>query len=660
MAEDSSAEQWRLVDEGWGRRAVDFATLSEPHNAREYTALHQHLAVGAGDRLLDVACGSGLALELAAARGAECAGLDASTRLVAVAQDRLGAADVRVGDMHALPWSDDSFDVVTSFRGIWGTTPDAVAEVLRVLRPGGRFGLTVWGHIKASPGAWALQPFTLADEGKVANQAAMVRLGRPGAGEELLDQWGFVDVRRVEIPFAWEFPDPEAYARALASTGPAYEAIKQVGDDHFHEYAVALAAERVRDGLPLRAEILVTGYVAKKPSAETSPYGFLDQPLGTDQTRKLHDDDRATLGYVMNATHLWGRAPELNEQLFNLLGGFTKLGRLTLRQRGILVAATASTFGDSYCSLAWGGKLADAADPGLAGAVLTGTDEGLAEDERALATWARQVTRDPNGITLADVQGLRAAGFDQDQVFAITGYVALRIAFSTVNDALGARPDKELAREVPSEVRDAVRFGRLPVREGPEPEKASEIPRARSQVLPHEVVDVARWKVGLATVGEVSAAFVEGRRLELPGVELGPAAPTLAGLLFDLGEESPAESVAPVARTHPHRVDRQPLPHVDGAPDAAAQQAVGTVHRIRGNRPRLEVVRLEAPTDELRRLPVVLDEAIGDLVLATPVRAELDAPVHGPNVSYGDGIGQSDSPRITPSPAAAPVIPAED
>ena len=38
---------------------------------------------------------------------------------------------------------------------------------------GGRFGLTVWGHIKASSGAWALRPFTLAEEAKVANQAAM-------------------------------------------------------------------------------------------------------------------------------------------------------------------------------------------------------------------------------------------------------------------------------------------------------------------------------------------------------------------------------------------------------------------------------------------------------------------------------------------------------
>src|SRR6516165_1640898 len=184
-------EQWQVVDEGWGRKAVDFATLSEPANCREYVTMHHRLGVSADDRLLDIACGSGLALELATLRGARCAGIDASPRLLAVARDRNPDADLRVGDMNALPWDDGSFDVVTSFRGIWGTTPRAVAEAFRVLAPGGRLGITVWGHIKVSSGAWAFAPFLLAAEPKVQNQANMVALGRPGAGEALLAEVGF-------------------------------------------------------------------------------------------------------------------------------------------------------------------------------------------------------------------------------------------------------------------------------------------------------------------------------------------------------------------------------------------------------------------------------------------------------------------------------------
>jgi SAM-dependent methyltransferase len=258
-------EGWEMVDEGWGRRAVDFATLSEPGNCREYIAIQHRLGISEGDRLLDVACGAGLALELAHLRGADCAGIDASPRLVTVARDRNPDADIRVGDMHALPWDDASFDVATSFRGIWGTTPAAVGEIYRVLVPGGQVGLTVWGHIKKSPGAWALAPFGMADSASVQNQAAMVSLGRPGAGEDVLAHCGFVEIERVDVPFAWEFADPETFARALASTGPAYEAIQNVGEAAFIEAATLLAREHIRDGLPLRALIAVVGYLARKP-----------------------------------------------------------------------------------------------------------------------------------------------------------------------------------------------------------------------------------------------------------------------------------------------------------------------------------------------------------------------------------------------------------
>jgi SAM-dependent methyltransferase len=263
--------QWTTVDEGWGRRAADFATLSEPGNCREYVAMHHRLAVDAGDRVLDVACGSGLAIELGRLRGAVCSGIDASPRLAAVARDRNPDSDIRVGDMHALPWDAASFDIVTSFRGIWGTTPDAVTEICRVLRPGGRVGLTVWGHIKMSPGAWALAPFRLAAADKVGNQAAMVSLGRPGAGEQLLEACGFVGVERLAVPFAWEFADPEMFARAQASTGPAYEAIQNVGEAEFRRRAVEQAEAQRRDGLPLRAEIKVTGYLARKPEGAQRP-----------------------------------------------------------------------------------------------------------------------------------------------------------------------------------------------------------------------------------------------------------------------------------------------------------------------------------------------------------------------------------------------------
>lgn len=187
---------------------------------------------------------------------------------------------------------------------------------------------------------------------------------------------------------------------------------------------------------------------------------LIEVPEATAETRQLFDDDLAELGFVMNASRLWAYQPELQAGIFELLGLITKSYGLSFRLRGILVAACASALGDSYCSLAWGTKLAAETDGETAAAVIRGNDTGLTAAERAAAQWARQVARDPNGTTAADVEGLHEAGWSDEQIFGITGFVALRIAFSTVNDALGARPDAAYRTVAPPAVLEAVTFGR--------------------------------------------------------------------------------------------------------------------------------------------------------------------------------------------------------
>lgn len=450
MSEDP---QWLTVDAGWGRRAVDFAALLEPAACREYVALHHHLDVGARDRLLDIACGSGLAMELAAARGASVSGIDASPRLAAIAHDRMPDADVRVGDMASLPWADGSFDVVTSFRGLWATTPAALAEARRVLRPGGRISVTTWGHVKASPGLWALSPLTLAAEDKVRAQAEMKSLGRPGVGEQVLTQAGFVGVRRHRVPFAWEFPDPETFARALASTGPAYEAIQSVGEEEFHRRCLEVAGDRVREGLPLRAEIDCVGLVARVPdAAATGP--LLGVP-GTPEAAALAEEDLEELGFVSNATRLWMNDPALQDALFALVVGSATGAGLSVPERGVATITAASLTGDTYCPLAWGHKLAEASTPEIAAAVLLGSTDGLDDRSRAVADWARAVASRPGSIGPEDVERLRVAGFDDAQILRLTLFTALRVAFSTVNLALGARPEQAYVDLLDDTVRKA-------------------------------------------------------------------------------------------------------------------------------------------------------------------------------------------------------------
>jgi uncharacterized peroxidase-related enzyme len=193
---------------------------------------------------------------------------------------------------------------------------------------------------------------------------------------------------------------------------------------------------------------------------------FLDEPPVSAEVQALFDEDLAEGGYVWNVSRLWAHQPDTVNRLFELMSAAFKPSGLNFRQRGILVTAAASALGDSYCSLAWGGKLGEASDATLAAGILTGRDVGLTPQEQAIAGWARKVASDPNATAPADIQALRDTGLDDGQIFAITAFVALRLAFSTINDSLGAQPDAQLAQSLPPEVRGAVTYGR-PVVQGP-------------------------------------------------------------------------------------------------------------------------------------------------------------------------------------------------
>jgi uncharacterized peroxidase-related enzyme len=195
---------------------------------------------------------------------------------------------------------------------------------------------------------------------------------------------------------------------------------------------------------------------------------FLAPAPPTPEGQALYDGDLADMGFVMNLSRVWAYQPSAQQGLADLMAQAVDAASLSFRQRGILVTATASAMGDSYCSLAWGQRLAREAGDDVSATVLRGDDAPLDPTERALARWARQVARDPNATTAQDVDELRAVGFDDAQIFALTCYVAFRLAFSTINDAVGTRPDHDLAASVPAPVRDAVTFGR-PVAPAPGP-----------------------------------------------------------------------------------------------------------------------------------------------------------------------------------------------
>jgi uncharacterized peroxidase-related enzyme len=187
---------------------------------------------------------------------------------------------------------------------------------------------------------------------------------------------------------------------------------------------------------------------------------FLEEPPVSDKIRALYDEDLADGGFVWNASRLWAQQPDTLQQLYELMSEAFAPSGLRFRQRGILVLAAAAALGDSYCSMGWGQKLGKASDAALVAGALTGSDAGMTDQEKAMAAWARKIARQPNATTPADIQVLHDCGLDDGQIFAITAFVALRIAYATINDALGAQPDARLAESLPAQVRDAVTYGR--------------------------------------------------------------------------------------------------------------------------------------------------------------------------------------------------------
>lgn len=188
---------------------------------------------------------------------------------------------------------------------------------------------------------------------------------------------------------------------------------------------------------------------------------FLHQPPRTEATERLYQSDVAASGYVMNLSRAWAWRPDICEAFFALRRELTSQSSFTPREVAVIVCATAASLGDAYCALAWGSRLATEADPATAAAILTSESSGsLSAREHALASWARMLVKNPNETTASDVAGLRAAGLSERDIFDATALAAFRLAFSTINDALGVAPDVQIARGAPAPVRQAVRFGR--------------------------------------------------------------------------------------------------------------------------------------------------------------------------------------------------------
>jgi SAM-dependent methyltransferase len=259
---------WEEAGRAWGDRALDWAYLNEPYARQANETLFDQLGVGPGTRLLDIACGSGYAASLAAGRGAEVFGLDASQALITIARVRTPGADLRVGDMFALPFGDSVFDVATSFNGIWKGCEDALAEARRVVRPGGMVGFTFWG----APKRMGLLPYfmtvaALSPSDHVEATINQGDTGRPGVAEQMVAATGLEFVARGTAEVLNEFPDTDLAVRALAAAGPSRPALDHAGYDRFAAALSDALAPLYAEGLGVRIRSEFGWITARVPAS---------------------------------------------------------------------------------------------------------------------------------------------------------------------------------------------------------------------------------------------------------------------------------------------------------------------------------------------------------------------------------------------------------
>jgi len=217
----------------WGAAADDWAEVSEPGQIPFYEAAFDALEVGNGTSLLDVGCGAGLALVLAAKRGATVSGIDAAEGFLRVARARLPEADLRHGDIEELPYGDGRFDSVTAFNSVqYAADPTAaLVEIKRVTRAGGRIAVVTWGRVEQCEMRVVLAAIGSLLPPPPPGAGGPFALAAPGALEALIEAAGLTTEEAVDVPTPYIYPDVDTATRAQLSSGPARRAINEAGRD---------------------------------------------------------------------------------------------------------------------------------------------------------------------------------------------------------------------------------------------------------------------------------------------------------------------------------------------------------------------------------------------------------------------------------------------
>jgi ubiquinone/menaquinone biosynthesis C-methylase UbiE len=234
-----SASRWGPL---FGARASDWAETWEGPSGWG-TPVYEHVLdrakIGSGTRVLDCGCGAGRFARMAADRGASIAGIDAARELIEIAAERTPESDFRVGDLEALPWPENFFDVVTGFSAFQFADDKvrALTEARRVSR--GLVAVVIPSRVSESGITLVFKPlfrFFPPEALESMKHSGMFALSEPGKLEEVLAAASLRVEDDEEIESLILFEDAAGAVRAFVGAGPTALAI-----GHSGEVAVAQA-----------------------------------------------------------------------------------------------------------------------------------------------------------------------------------------------------------------------------------------------------------------------------------------------------------------------------------------------------------------------------------------------------------------------------------
>jgi SAM-dependent methyltransferase len=194
---------------GWERAASSYEGSFAAATKLFGEALLDAVGATRGTRLLDLACGTGWLSGFAVARGAEPTGADFSRAMIAEARRSHPAITFREADARDLPFETAAFGAAVMSFGIHHVAqPErALAEVLRVLRPGGRFAFTLWAKPPDNP-PWNLITGAVKTHGRP--QVKMPAGNDDAVQLEALlaaaSATGFIEIAHERVERIWRLP----------------------------------------------------------------------------------------------------------------------------------------------------------------------------------------------------------------------------------------------------------------------------------------------------------------------------------------------------------------------------------------------------------------------------------------------------------------------